>query len=93
MAVAIDMLLFVAAILLWYLSGSELHSFVGAWLSLHDPALAVATALLPGLVSAHSSLPLVSYVGFAFFALGQMAILGGALGGVYAAFRRRQSAL
>lgn len=93
LAVAIDIHLFVASIAIWYLSGSEIRSAVGAWVSLHEPALAIATELFPGPASAHSSLPLASYLGFGFLAFGQMAVLGGVLGGVYAVFRRRQSAL
>ena len=90
MAIAADIFLFMALIAIGHLSGSQIRSSVGTWVSLHEPALVLATALLPSLPSAHSPPPLASYIGFGLFSLAQMAVLGGVLGYVYTVMRRRQ---
>jgi hypothetical protein len=93
MTAAVDLLVLLALVVAAYFPGAQIRSAVSAWVSLHEPALIVVTALLPGLPSAHSPLPPISYVGFGILALGQMAVLGGVLGFVSTVVRGRQSAL
>jgi hypothetical protein len=75
-----------------HFSASQFLAARRTWVSFHEPALAITTALLPGLPSAHGSLPLVSIAGFMVLALVQTALMGGVLGLVYALVRRRLSA-
>jgi hypothetical protein len=91
-AVAIDMVLFVATVVMQHFSASQFLATRRAWVSFHEPALVITTALLPGLPSALGSLPLVSIAGFMVLALVQMALMGGVLGLVYALVRRSLSA-
>jgi hypothetical protein len=91
-AVAVDMFLFVATVVMQHYSASQFLAARRAWVSFHEPALVITTALLPGLTSAHGSLPLVSTAGFMVLALVQMALMGGVLGLVYALVRRGLSA-
>lgn len=93
MAVAVDMILFVVTIIMQHLSASTFLAARRAWVLFHEPALVIATGVLPGLPSAHSALPLVSYVGFVILALLQVAIVGGVLGLVYGLVRRSLSPL
>jgi hypothetical protein len=89
-SVAIDILFLAASAAVWHFSGSPNQFAHSAWLSFHEPAILVASALLPGLASAHGSLPLVSYVGCWALALAQTAIPGGVLGYVYTVVRKKQ---
>jgi len=88
-AVVIDLLVFAGLFTIGSLTGSQARSGVGVWVTLHEPALTFAAAVLPGPQGPHSPLPLTSYLAFGVLALGQTAVIGGILGWIYAFLRWR----
>jgi hypothetical protein len=66
---------------------------LSTWVLLHEPALSIGTAILPGPQSAHSPVPQTTLVFLAVLFVAQAAILGAALGWVFGLLGRRRHAL
>lgn len=79
-AVAIDAALLAGLFAIDHLTKSSGQPAVGVWASLHEPALTVATWVLPGPQTAHGPLPMVSYIAFGSLAFLEAGFLGGLLG-------------
>jgi hypothetical protein len=88
-AVVVDLLVLAGLFTIGSLTGSQARSGIGVWVTLHEPALTFAAAVLPGPQGPHSPLPLTSYLAFGVLALGQTAVIGGMLGWIYTSSRRR----